>query len=206
LRFIVCILNYCSTTQFGIVNKHPKRDTVMLSTKNKVAYPPPLLLSSTVKPAMIKNCWQHTKILPETTSEMDIEIDEDIANLISTLNCLKLADPSVDMTAEEYVELDSDLISANLPTKEEILEEFLVDEGVLQQMQVHIKEDSSEEEEEIISMKVGRQALETVKKFLEQREFTTEEDIRYVRDIIRRLDESVEKSKRQTLLTEYITQ
>src|SRR5437879_7725241 len=23
-----------------------------------------------VKPAMIKNCWQHTKILPETTSEM----------------------------------------------------------------------------------------------------------------------------------------
>ena len=65
---------------------------------------------------------------------------------------------------------------------------------------------SSEAEEEIISMKVGRQALETVKKFLEQREFTTEEDIRHVRDIIRRLDESVEKSKCQTLLTEYITQ
>ena len=40
------------------------------------------------------------------------------------------------MTAEEYVELDSDLISASLPTEEEILEEFLVDEGVLQQMQV----------------------------------------------------------------------
>ena len=160
-----------------------------------------------VKPATIKNCWQHTKILPETTSEMNIdEIDEDIANFISTLNCLKLADPSVDMTAEEYVELDSNLISASLPTEEEILEEFLVDEGVLQQMQVHIEEDSSEAEEEIISTKVGRQALETVKKFLEQREFTTEEDIRYVRDIIRRLDESVEKSKRQTLLTEYITQ
>ena len=38
-----------------------------------------------VKPATIKNCWQHTKILPETASEMDIDgIDEDIANLIST--------------------------------------------------------------------------------------------------------------------------
>ena len=49
------------------------------------------------------------------------EIDEDIANLISSLNCLKLADPSVDVTAEEYVELDSDLINANLPTEEEIL-------------------------------------------------------------------------------------
>ena len=92
---------------------------------------------------------------------MDIdEIDEDIANLISSLNCLKLADPSVDI---EYVELDSDLINANLPTEEEILEEFLVAEGVLQKMQVHMEEDSSEEEEEIISTKVGRQALETVR-------------------------------------------
>ena len=44
-----------------------------------------------------------------------------IVNLISSLNCLKLTDPSVDMTAEECVELDSDLINANLPTEEEIL-------------------------------------------------------------------------------------
>ena len=71
---------------------------------------------------------------------------------------------------------------------------------------MHIEEDSSEEEEETISIKIGREALETVKQFLEQREFTTEEDIKYIRDIIRRLDESVEKSKRQTLLTEYISQ
>ena len=50
-----------------------------------------------------------------------------------------------------------------MPTEEEILEEFLVAEGVLQEMQVHMEEDSSEEEEEIISTKVGRQALETVR-------------------------------------------
>ena len=71
---------------------------------------------------------------------------------------------------------------------------------------MHIEEDSSEEEEETISIKIRREALETAKQFLEQREFTTEEDIKYIRDIIRRLDESVEKSKRQTLLTEYISQ
>ena len=40
--------------------------------------------------------------------------------------------------------------------------------------------------------------MRTVKKILEQKEFTTEEDISYVRDIIRRLDESVEMSRRQT--------
>ena len=42
---------------------------------------------------------------------------------------------------------------------------------------------------------MGREALELVKKFLEQREFTIESDIRYIRSIIRRLDESVERSK-----------
>jgi len=109
------------------------------------------------------------------------------------------------MIAEKYVELNNNLISANLPTEKEIFEEFLLAEGISQQTQVHVEEDSSEEEEEVtISIQVGRQALETAKKFLEQREFTTEDDIRYMRDIIRRLNESVEKSKRQTLLTEYI--
>jgi len=153
-----------------------------------------------VQPMTIKNCWQLTKILPAVADEMEIdEIDEDMANLISALNRLKIADSSVSMTAEEYAQLDGSLTSAELPTEEEILEEFLVAEGISQQEEVHIEE----EEEETISINIGREALETAKQFLEQREFTTEEDIKYIRDIIRRLDESVEKSKLQTLLTEY---
>jgi len=87
---------------------------------------------------------------------------------------------------------------------DEIFEEFLIAEGVLQQ--VHVEENSSDEEEDAISVQMGREALELAKKFLEQREFTTESDIRYIRNIIRRLDDSVEKSKRQTLLTEFINQ
>ena len=69
-------------------------------------------------------------------------------------------------------------------------------------------EDSSEEEEASISVKVGREALVTARKFLEQREFTTESDIRYIRNIniIKRLDEAVEMSKRQTSLMEFINQ
>ena len=100
-----------------------------------------------VRSTTIKNCWQLTKILPETYStadEMEIdEIDEDMANLISALNRLQIADSSVSMTAEEYAQLDGGLISSELPTEEEILEEFLVAEGISQQKQVHI-EDSSE--------------------------------------------------------------
>ena len=76
-------------------------------------------------------------------------------------------------------------------------------EGVLQQ---HVEEDSSDEDEAIISVRTGRQALDVVKRFLEQRDFTTENDVKYIRNISRRLDESVEKAKRQTSLTEFINQ
>ena len=68
-------------------------------------------------------------------------------------------------------------------------------EGVLRQ---HAEEDSSDEEETIISVRTERQALDIVKKFIEQRDFTTENDVKYIQNIIRRLDESVEKAKRQT--------
>ena len=78
-------------------------------------------------------------------------------------------------------------------------------EGVLHLTQVDM-EDSSEEEEASISVKVGREALVTARNFLEQREFTTESDIRYICNIIKRLDEAVEMSKRQTSLMEFINQ
>jgi len=115
----------------------------------------------------------------------------------------RAADPSVNITANKYLEVDNDLVSTELPTEEDIFEEFLMAEGVLRQ---HVEEDSNDEEETIISVRTERQALDIVKKFLEQRDFTTENDVKYIRNIIRRLDESVEKAKRQTSLTEYINQ
>ena len=64
-----------------------------------------------------------------------------------------------------------------LLTEEELIKEILLTEGV-------IEENSSEGEEASISVKLGREALMMAKKFLEQREFTTENDIRYMRNII----------------------
>src|SRR6185312_6423690 len=160
-----------------------------------------------VKPSTINNCWKNTGILPVEIieNEMNIEkTDDTITDLTLALNNLKLADPSVNITANEYLAVDNDLVSTELPTEEDIFEEFLIAEGVLQQQ--HVEEDSSDEEETIISMRTGRQALDVVKRFLEQRDFTTENDVKYIRNIIRRLDESVEKAKRQTSLTEFINQ
>lgn len=161
-----------------------------------------------VKSETIKNCWHHTKILPsETTAvitdNMDMDETDNIAELVLTLDNLSIVDG---LTAEEYIEIDSNLVSTGLLTEEELIEEILLTEGVLQQAQEDIEENSSEGEEASISVKLGREALMMAKKFLEQKEFTTENDIRYMRNIIQRLDESVERSKRQTSLIEYINQ
>ena len=159
-----------------------------------------------VKPSTINNCWKNTGILPAEIIENEMNIDETndgMTDLTLALNNLKLADPSVNITANEYLEVDNDLVSTELPTEEDIFEEFLMAEGVLRQ---HVEEDSNDEEETIISVRTERQALDIVKKFLEQRDFTTENDVKYIRNIIRRLDESVEKAKRQTSLTEFINQ
>ncbi|CAG8593386.1 7907_t:CDS:1, partial [Paraglomus occultum] len=66
-----------------------------------------------------------------------MEIDEAMANLILYLahDNLKLTDPLVNITADKYVNIDDGLVNTQLLMEEEIFEEFLIAEGVLQQMQ-----------------------------------------------------------------------
>ena len=63
-----------------------------------------------------------------------------------------------------YIEIDNHLVSAVLPTEEELVEEILLAEDVLHLTQVDM-EDSSEEEEASISVKMRREALVTARKF-----------------------------------------
>ena len=119
----------------------------------------------------------------------------DIAELVLALDRLSIVDS---LTAEEYVQIDSNLVSADLPTEEELIEEILLTEGVLQQTQIDMEENLSEGEEASISIKVGREALATAKKILEQREFATEH--------AQYNSASVERSKGQTSLIEFINQ
>ena len=58
--------------------------------------------------------------------------------------------------------------------------------------------------ESVISIEEGRKAFETAKRFLEQQEFATKKDVKYVNELIKRLNSSVDKVKRQSLLTEFI--
>ncbi|CAG8777410.1 1453_t:CDS:1, partial [Acaulospora morrowiae] len=62
---------------------------------------------------------------------------------------------------------------AELPTDDELVKEILLAKEVLYLTQIDMK-DSSEEKKASISVKIEREALVIVKKFLEQREFITE--------------------------------
>ncbi|CAG8678596.1 5736_t:CDS:2, partial [Acaulospora morrowiae] len=165
-----------------------------------------------VKQETIKNCWLSTGILTaemihaNTDNMKTDKADNDIVELISALDNLSIAELSIDnLTTNEYIEIDNNLVSAELSIDDELIEEILLAEEVLHPTQVDI-EDSSKKKEASISVKVGREALVTARKFLEQREFTTGSDIRYIHNIIKHLDKTVEMSKHQISLMEFINQ
>ncbi|CAG8561488.1 2996_t:CDS:2, partial [Acaulospora morrowiae] len=118
-----------------------------------------------------------TLVLKGDKAKDNMETDEannDIVELILALNSLSIAEPSIDsLIANEYIEIDNNLVSAELLTDDELVEEIFLAEEVLHPIQVDM-EDLSEEEETSISVKVERKALVIVRKFLEQREFITE--------------------------------
>jgi hypothetical protein len=157
-----------------------------------------------VKEETIKNCWKKTEILPPSRT---IEIaDEPTSNdileeLVDGLRKVNINHTNnLIMSAEDFVNIDSGVITTELPTDEDIVEDILVSEGV------HVEEeDVSEESEEepVISIEEGRKVLENAKKFLEQQEFATEKDIKYVKELIKRLNSFENKAKRQSLLTEF---
>ncbi|CAJ0637481.1 14257_t:CDS:2 [Entrophospora sp. SA101] len=66
------------------------------------------------------------------------------------------------MSAEDFVNIDSSVITTELPTDEDIVEDILISE--------------------VMSIKEGRKVLENAKKFLEQQEFATEKDIKKLED------------------------
>ncbi|CAG8672506.1 16720_t:CDS:2, partial [Acaulospora morrowiae] len=158
-----------------------------------------------VKQETIKNCWLSTEILTaemthaNTDNMKTDEADNNIVELILALDSLSIAEPSIDnLTANEYIEINNNLVSAEFSTDDKLVEEILLAEGVLHLIQVDMK-DSSKEEETSIFVKVGREALVTVRKFLEQREFTTESDIRYICNIIKHLDKTLYPNLRYIL-------
>ena len=66
------------------------------------------------------------------------------------------------------------------------------------------RENVSEESKEgpVISVEEGRKVLENAKKSLEQ-EFATEKDVKYVKELIKCLNNIEDKAKHQSLLTEF---
>ena len=105
------------------------------------------------------------------------------------------------MTAKDFINIDSDVITTELPTDEDIINDILISEGVNVEEEVEEEDVSEESEEEsAISIEEGRKAFENAKKFLEQQEFATENDVKYVNKLIKRLNSYVDK---ESLLSEF---
>ncbi|CAG8534848.1 3736_t:CDS:2, partial [Cetraspora pellucida] len=132
----------------------------------------------------IVNCWNKTKILP---LEMDLTAEtsdnNDIDELEQVLEELEMSYDCIKLSAEEYINVDEELQTMDTPTEESVVRDILKEQGL------------------------GKIALEVAKKYLEQSQFATEDDIYLLRQIIKKAESYYQSSLKQTTIDKYfITQ
>ncbi|CAG8786027.1 9771_t:CDS:2 [Racocetra persica] len=132
----------------------------------------------------IVNCWNKTKILP---LEMDLTAEtsdnNDIDELEQVLEELEMSYDCIKLSAEEYINVDEELQTMDTPTEESVVRDILKEQGL------------------------GKIALEVAKKYLEQSQFATEDDIYLLRQIIKKAESYYRSSLKQTTIDKYfITQ
>ncbi|CAG8711577.1 8593_t:CDS:1 [Cetraspora pellucida] len=104
-------------------------------------------------------------------NDMD-ELEDVLEELEMSYDCIKLL-------AEEYVNIDNKLQIMDTPTKESVVRDILKKQGLVDNKDSDNdeKEEEKEVKDEWILYNEKKMALEVVKKYLEQLQFATEDDI-----------------------------
>ncbi|CAG8708602.1 14758_t:CDS:2, partial [Cetraspora pellucida] len=133
-----------------------------------------------------------TKILLlEINLTTDTSNNNDIDELEQLLEELEMSYDYIKLSAEEYVEVDKHLQIMNIQTEESIVQDILKEQGLINNKNSNNKADDEKEKEiidNLVSYNKGKKALEVVKKYLEQSQFATEDDIYLLRQIIKKAE------------------
>ncbi|CAG8780715.1 13424_t:CDS:2, partial [Racocetra fulgida] len=114
--------------------------------------------------------------------DIENELEQVLEELEMSYDCIKLS-------AEEYINVDEELQTMDTPTEESVVRDIL------------------KEQDELIPYNEGKIALEVAKKYLEQSQFATEDDIYLLRQIIKKAESYYRSSLKQTTIDKYfITQ
>lgn len=146
----------------------------------------------------IRNCWYHTKILPNA-NRMEIDItDGTIDDLSELINKLHVSDP---MQVDEFLFMPEENIVYDIPDDDQLIREIAemfkkdVDEGNVEEM-----DDSTEIT--IISASSALKSLENVRLFLLQQD-NTGEHIRLLNNLERFVSGKKSSQMKQTTINQY---
>lgn len=132
---------------------------------------------------VIRNCWRHTKILPDASvdSSEDIRQQENLvfSDIANTLQALNLSHP---MQAEEFLNIPDESVVYEVPKDDQIIEELVYLFGDTDKENVDLEETDDSNEKPIISTNVAISSLENVHTFLLQQD-NAEEYIKLVRKV-----------------------
>ncbi|CAG8671576.1 9264_t:CDS:2, partial [Cetraspora pellucida] len=104
---------------------------------------------------------------------------------------LEMSYDYIKLSAEKYVEVDKHLQIMDIPTEESIVQDILKEQDLINDEDSN-NEANNEEEEEIINDLVSyneeKKALKVAKKYLEQSQFATKDDIYLLQQIIKKAE------------------
>ncbi|CAG8708454.1 3010_t:CDS:2, partial [Racocetra fulgida] len=173
-----------SADQVTIENCQVKQPTILI-VDNCNAYSSPKLQNIKVEflPPNTTSVIQPCDAAVDTSNVNDInDLNQLLEKLEMPYNCTKLL-------AKEYVNVDKEVQTIDTPTKESIVKEVLKEQGLIDNDNSN-SEDEAEEEviDDLITYNEGKGALEVAKKYLEQSQFATENDIYLLRQIIKKAE------------------
>ena len=156
-----------------------------------------------ISPETIRNCWKHTGLIKECSSNNDLRIEEDVMeDLRITLNEAQ-HQLDVDMTAEEFTEIDSREPTFQNMDPDEIAD-FL--KQPIHQPETTEDSESEFEEEEKITNKEAQNCIQKLRLYFEQNDKTNKETINMVLDIEKCIEKFAIVNKKQTTLDNYFQQ
>ncbi|CAB5351849.1 unnamed protein product [Rhizophagus irregularis] len=160
-----------------------------------------------INPEVVRNCWWHTKILPDDVNVNLRNVSEDIRqneNLVldELADALRDLNLSYPMQAEEFLYLPEENIVYKVPEDNKIIEELVYLFKNTDKKNMDLEEIDNSDEIPVISTSTAIASLETVRMFLLQQE-NAEEYVKLVGKIEKFFRVKKTNSLRQTDINAY---
>ncbi|XP_033755738.1 tigger transposable element-derived protein 6-like [Pecten maximus] len=156
----------------------------------------------------IKNCWKHSGLVPRSDHDNVLSVDDspdnhdDLARLLTRVQDDLDLDPDLRLTVRQFVDADKQTEITEVQTESDIIDSVTSFDDSETDLNT---DDDDDEPPHIPSGTEAKAAIETVMRFLETSDKTTELEIDSCRIISKKISEIITDNMRQKHISDFFT-